>query len=145
MPRIPDKPRAKGSYRRNAAAAQRRLARGQLSAPGPHKGLPTPLVETQPAAVRPGAPTQRRQPRSGATPGPVLGAVPGVANTSIVPGATGVHSGTTPVGLGRAAPDAARMNKRFTVGFTQDGRIVHLYGNDVPADQRRQVLPKRRG
>lgn len=37
---------------------------------------------------------------------------------------------------------AARAGKKFKIGFTSDGRIVHLYGNDVPAAERRVVLPK---
>ena len=37
----------------------------------------------------------------------------------------------------------ARFNKKFTVGFDRAGNIVHLYGNDVPSEQRRQVIKRR--
>ena len=37
---------------------------------------------------------------------------------------------------------ADRVGKKFSVGFDRAGRIVHLYGNDVAAPERVQVLNK---
>jgi hypothetical protein len=36
----------------------------------------------------------------------------------------------------------ARSGKQFTVQYLGNGRVAHLYGNDVPADQRRQVFKR---
>lgn len=51
--------------------------------------------------------------------------------------------------LNKGTPEAAavgwgseRVGHRFTVGFTPDGRVVHMYGTNVPKDQRRVVLSK---
>lgn len=47
-------------------------------------------------------------------------------------------------------PDAAverglqRVGKKFRIETRPDGKIVHVYGNDVPASMRRIVLPARR-
>lgn len=40
----------------------------------------------------------------------------------------------------------SRFGKRFKIALDKSGRIVHLYGNDVPAAQRRIVMgPPKKG
>jgi hypothetical protein len=122
-------------------------------------GLPSgrrrPRDYSGPAARRikagpPGAVLRReQQPRSGInpvdvngreiTPAPVLGASHAAPGETVIAGVTHVNKSSG----GAAATTgygAERVGKRFTVAFTPDGRVVHLYGNDVPADQRRVVL-----
>ena len=57
----------------------------------------------------------------------------------LVQGAGGVNPG---IEAGAVGWGAERAGKQFHVGFTPDGRIVHLYGNDVAKGSRRQVLSR---
>jgi hypothetical protein len=155
-----------GRKRQNARAARRRVGPPpgyNTGSPAPSGTLPkgptkgggpllknTPGASTgpgkrtpggKPVATAPGPATAppRQQPVSAPRPSNVLGGTAG-SGTSYLPGTQ----------VNRGMPEAAvtgggdRIGKRFTVGFTSDGRIVHLYGNDVPADQRRQVFKRAR-
>jgi hypothetical protein len=136
MQRRPTPPVRKGRQRSNARAAQRRVFNsGRPTGPAPRDVNGNPVVP----AVEPGPATHTQQPVSAPKPRNVLGGQSGVKGDSYLPGQQ----------VNKGMPEAAvtgggeRIGKRFTVGFDRAGNIVHLYGSDVPADQRRQVLKKR--
>jgi len=149
----PTPPRRKGRPSYAGAAARRvRKGAGPALTDGPKGQGPTLLEQPgtvltpgkqtpggRPAATAPGRViTRRAQPTT--APGAVLGASAAAPGDVIAQPSAGVNTGRG--GAGGPLGGAERVNKRFTVGFTADGRIVHLYGNDVPAAQRRIVLRK---
>jgi hypothetical protein len=98
--------------------------------PGYKASVATRLAgESTPPAGSTGAP-DRTQATGGGRPGPKPGAGFGVNKDS--------GGAASTVGWG-----SARVGKRFRISFTPDGRIVHTYGKDVPAAERRQVLPRK--
>lgn len=78
-------------------------------------------------AVEPGPATHRQQPSSGAP-----------NRDRLTPTRTNTGSAETrATGYG-----ADRVGKQFTVKYLGNGRVAHVYGSDVPADQRRQVFKR---
>lgn len=111
-----DKSRAAGN---NRAARRRARKPVPTAAPGPATHVQQPVSAPQPTQVLGGHASH-----------------PGDRVTD--QGAVNQNSGgAASIGYGQD-----RVNKRFVIGYTPDGRIVHLYGNDVPAAQRRVVLRK---
>jgi len=145
----------------NLRAASRRVQRGSSAAPQTIvKGAGPPLKPSGPGKQSPGGPpakgygkplapatapgrviSRKAQPTTSpnAAP-PVLGASAAAPGDVLAQPNAGTNTGAG--GAGGPLGGAERVGKRFTVGFTPDGRVVHLYGTDVPAAQRRIVLRK---
>lgn len=143
MASSPTNPRKRRSL---TGAAQRRSDAGpQVVSQSAQPTTPT----QRPRYVRPmttGMTPQQRAQDVAATRKPPprpLGTGAALKGQDMMTGQSGRNPTRPMTAFGRNMHPATRAGKRFKIGFTSDGRIVHMYGNDVAAGDRRVVLPKR--
>lgn len=142
---MPIKPPPNYRRRRNPlAAATRRAARAGMRDTSPRILSRTPQPTTGSGRIVPQVIRSQPQPTTGAVNHGARKAPPRTLGSAhfkgdVFTGQTGVNRGAGGPNV-EAAQATGRVGKKFKVGFTPDGKIVHLYGTDVAAGARRQVL-----